>query len=140
VDEDGVWFLHGRSDDTIKLAGKRLGPADVEAVLMTHPSVVEAAAVGIPDPLKGEALWCFVVRKSTPDPDDTLRGELSDLVARELGQPFRPARVRLSTMLPKTRSAKILRRVIRAVVTDADLGDLSSMEDPAALEAIRAAL
>jgi acetyl-CoA synthetase len=142
VDDDGVWFLHGRSDDTIKLAGKRLGPADVEAVLMTHPSVVEAAAVGIPDPVKGEALWCFVVRRvaTTSEPDDGLRGELSDLLARELGHPFRPAAVRFCSLLPKTRSAKILRRLIRALVTDSDLGDLSSMEDPAALEAIRTAV
>lgn len=139
VDDDGAWFLHGRSDDTIKLAGKRLGPADVEGILMTHSGVLEAAAVGIPDAVKGEVLWCFIILKSGIAPNDELRKELSDLVATELGQPFRPAAVRFSTQLPKTRSAKILRRAIRAVVTGGDPGDLSSMEDAAAMEAVRSA-
>jgi acetyl-CoA synthetase len=132
-----VWFLHGRSDDTIKLAGKRLGPADVESVLMTHPDVVEAAAVGVPDPVKGEVLWCFVIVRPGVQPTDALRRQLSDQVAAGMGQPFRPAAIRFTPQLPKTRSAKIIRRAIRAAVTGGDPGDLSSMEDPAAMEAIR---
>lgn len=136
VDEDGFWFLHGRSDDTMNVAGKRLGPAEVEGVLTLHPAVVEAAVVGIPHEIKGEAIWCFVV--AAPEADaDALAGELSALVAEHLGKAFRPTRVVLVPELPKTRSAKILRRAIRATVVGEDPGDLSSLENPAALDAIR---
>src|SRR5207253_5331547 len=91
IDEDGDWFLHGRSDDTIKVAGKRLGPAEVESILVTHPAVVEAAAVGVPDEVKGETLWAFVVLATgVPEDDDALRTELADLVAERLGKSFRP--------------------------------------------------
>jgi acetyl-CoA synthetase len=136
VDEDGQWFLHGRSDDTMNVAGKRLGPAEVESVLTSHPAVAEAAAVGIPDEVKGEAIWCFVVTKGRAPAD--LPGELSDLVARHLGKAFRPSRVLMVPELPRTRSAKILRRAIRSTVGGGDAGDLSSLENPRALEAIRA--
>ncbi len=136
VDEDGFWFLYGRSDDTMNVAGKRLGPAEVEGVLTLHPAVVEAAVVGIPHEIKGEAIWCFVV--AAPEADaDALAGELSALVAEHLGKAFRPTRVVLVPELPKTRSAKILRRAIRATVVGEDPGDLSSLENPAALDAIR---
>jgi acetyl-CoA synthetase len=136
VDEDGFWFLHGRSDDTMSIAGKRLGPAEVESVLTLHPDVVESAVVGVPHEVKGEAIWCFVVAR--PGADDGLPGELSDLVARHLGKAFRPTRVLLVPELPRTRSAKILRRAIRATVTGEDAGDLSSLENPSAIESIRA--
>jgi len=89
VDADGDWYLHGRSDDTIKVAGKRLGPAEVETVLVTHPSVVEGAAVGIPDEVKGEALWCFVVLKPGFAPSDEIRAEIKKLVFRRAGQELR---------------------------------------------------
>ena len=139
VDDDGAWFLHGRSDDTIKLAGKRLGPAEVESALVSHPAVVEAAAVGVPDDVKGESLWCFVVLAPEVDGDDTLRGELADVVADSLGKAFRPAAVRFVGALPKTRNAKVLRRAVRAVAVGEDPGDLSSLEDPSTLAAIGAA-
>ncbi|HEX5615192.1 MAG TPA: AMP-binding protein [Acidimicrobiia bacterium] len=139
VSDDGQWFLHGRSDDTIKLAGKRLGPAEVETVLVAHPAVVEAAAVGVPDDVKGEVLWAFVVLASGVAPTDALRAELVGLVAEHLGAAFRPAAVRFTDALPKTRSAKILRRAIRATVTGESAGDLSGLEDPAALDAIATA-
>jgi acetyl-CoA synthetase len=136
VDEDGFWFLHGRSDDTISLAGKRLGPAEVESVLAGHPAVAEAAAVGVPHAVKGEAVWCFVVPR--PDTDrDGLEAALADLVAEHLGKAFRPSRVVLVDELPRTRSAKIVRRAIRAAVSGEDPGDLSSLENPWALDAIR---
>jgi acetyl-CoA synthetase len=138
IDADGDWFLHGRSDDTIKVAGKRLGPAEAEGVLVSHPAVVEAAAIGVPDPVKGETLWCFVVLTSG-SASESLRVELADLVAERLGKPFRPAAVRFTAALPKTRNGKVLRRAIRAVVGDMDPGDLSSLEDPATIEAVRAA-
>ena len=137
IDEDGQWFLLGRSDDTINVAGKRLGPAEVESVLVSHPAVAESAVVGVPDQTKGEAVWCFVV---APGADGDLAGELSELVAAELGRPFKPSRVVIVEALPKTRSAKILRRTVRAVAAGEDPGDLSSAENPQAVDAIRAAL
>jgi acetyl-CoA synthetase len=139
IDADGDWFLHGRSDDTIKLAGKRLGPAEVESVLVSHPDVVEAAAVGIPDDVKGEALWCFVVLGAGVVPSDELRSALVGLVAERLGKSFRPSAVRFTSALPKTRNAKVLRRAIRSIVVGAEAGDLSSLEDPSTLDAVRAA-
>jgi acetyl-CoA synthetase len=139
IDEDGDWFLHGRSDDTIKVAGKRLGPAEVESILVTHPAVVEAAAVGIPDEVKGESLWAFVVLVPGTDGDDELRAELADVVGERLGRSFRPSAVRFTTALPKTRNAKVLRRAIRATVVGQDAGDLSSLEDPATIDAVRSA-
>jgi acetyl-CoA synthetase len=137
IDEDGQWFLLGRSDDTINVAGKRLGPAEVESVLVSHEAVQEAAAVGVPDETKGEAVWCFVV---APDGGEGLEEELGELVSRELGRPFKPARIVSVNALPKTRSAKILRRAVRAVAVGEDPGDLSSAENPQALDAIRDAL
>jgi len=139
VDDDGQWFLHGRSDDTIKLAGKRLGPAEVESAVVSHPDVVEAAAVGVPDEVKGEALWVFVVPDPSARPGDALREEVADLVAARLGKAFRPSAVRFVTALPKTRNAKVLRRAVRAVAIGVDPGDLSSLEDPATISAVRAA-
>ncbi len=140
--QDGRWYLHGRSDDTIKIAGKRLGPAEVESVLVSHPAVVEAAAVGVPDEVKGEALWVYVVLgEGAPAADgrDGLRAELRALVADRLGRSFAPSVVHFAAALPKTRSAKVLRRAIRATAVGADPGDLSSLEDPAAVEAVRSA-
>jgi acetyl-CoA synthetase len=137
IDEDGQWFLLGRSDDTINVAGKRLGPAEVESVLVSHPQVAESAVVGVPDATKGEAVWCFVV---APGAEPSLAAELSELVAGELGRPFKPSRVVLVDALPKTRSAKILRRAVRAVAVGDDPGDMSSAENPQALDGIRAAL
>lgn len=139
ISADGQWYLHGRSDDTIKVAGKRLGPAEVESALVGHPSVVEAAAIGVPDDLKGEALWAFVVVAPETEPSDELRDELVALVADRLGSSFRPSALRFTSALPKTRSAKVLRRVIRAVVTGGAVGDLSGLDDPTSLDAIAAA-
>jgi acetyl-CoA synthetase len=138
VDADGQWFLHGRSDDTLNIAGKRIGPAEIESVLVAHPDVAEAAAVGVPDDVKGETVWAFVVPASTGTPE--LAEDLRELVAAELGKSFRPGAIRFTTALPKTRSAKVLRRTIRALVTDDDLGDLSGLDDATALDAIRASL
>jgi acetyl-CoA synthetase len=139
VDEEGRWFLHGRSDDTIKVAGKRLGPAEAESALVAHPAVTEAAAVGIPDELKGEALWTFVVLSPGHEPSEELRKELSAYVTQALGKSFKPSEVKFTTALPKTRNAKVLRRAVRAVVVGADPGDLSSLEDPSTIDAVRAA-
>jgi acetyl-CoA synthetase len=136
-DEDGFWFLHGRSDDTMNVAGKRVGPAEVESALAHHPAVAESAAVGIPDEIKGEAIWCFVLVKPGSERTDELAAELASAVAAHLGKAFKPSRVVFVDELPKTRSAKIVRRALRALVMDRDPGDLSSLENPGSLDAIR---
>lgn len=112
-DADGHWYVLGRSDDTINVAGKRLGPAEVESVLTAHDAVVEAAAVGMADELKGQTLWCFCVVRPDRPGDEALRQELVDLVVARLGSPFRPGALRFVTALPKTRSAKVMRRGCR---------------------------
>ena len=101
VSDDGQWFLHGRSDDTIKLAGKRLGPAEVETVVVAHPSVLESAAIGVPDELKGEVLWVYVVLAANAQPGDMFRGGDLEVRHRRGGPPFKPAEVRFTTALPK---------------------------------------
>ncbi|HEX2425229.1 MAG TPA: AMP-binding protein [Actinomycetota bacterium] len=140
VDQDGFWFLHGRSDDTMNVAGKRLGPAEVESVLTLDRRISESAAIGVPDAVKGETIWCFVVAKPGVEPDDHLATELRQLVSEHLGKSFRPSRILFVSELPRTRSAKILRRAIRAAVLREDAGDLSSLENPASLESIARSL
>ena len=139
IDDDGDWFLHGRSDDTLNVAGKRLGPAEVESILAEHGAVAESAAIGVPDSLKGEVIHCFAVLNHGHEPADCLRSELRDRVAHALGKSFAPDQVRFVAELPKTRSGKILRRLIRKVALGQDPGDLSSLENLSAIEAIRAA-
>ena len=106
---------------------------------MSHPAVVEAAAIGVPDEMKGEALWAFVVLSPKVTASDELRAELVKLVADRLGSSFRPAAIRFTSAIPKTRSAKVLRRAIRAVALGKPAGDLSSLEDASSLDAIRSA-
>jgi acetyl-CoA synthetase len=137
--EDGRWYLHGRSDDTIKIAGKRLGPAEAESALVAHEDVLEAAAVGMPNETKGEELWAYVVLVPGAHPSEALRAELTNVVVAALGKAFKPAGIRFVAALPKTRSAKVLRRAIRATALGVDAGDLSSLEDPASIDAIRSA-
>lgn len=130
VDEDGMWYILGRSDDTIKIAGKRLGPAEVESVLVAHPTVSEAAAVGVPDPMKGSALVCFCVLAPGVAPSDALAAELRERVADELGKPLRPKEIVFVSDLPKTRNAKVMRRIIRSAWLGEDPGDTSSLVNP----------
>ncbi|MBI1963767.1 MAG: acetate--CoA ligase [Candidatus Rokubacteria bacterium] len=139
VDEDGFWYIQGRSDDTLKIAGKRLGPAEVESVLVSHEAVAESAAIGVPHAVKGEAIVCFAVLRPGHAPSEPLRAELQALVADRMGKALKPERVLFTRDLPKTRSAKIMRRVIRATYLGKEPGDLSSLENPAAVEAIRQA-
>ncbi len=140
VDEDGYWFLHGRSDDTLNIAGKRIGPSEIESAVVSHPAVAEAAAVGIPHEVKGETAWVFCVLAPGHEGDDALAAELRELVAGELGKAFTPERIVFVSGLPKTRSAKIVRRAVRATALGMDPGDLSSVENPEALEDIAGAL
>ncbi|HKG43714.1 MAG TPA: AMP-binding protein [Gaiellaceae bacterium] len=136
IDEDGYWFLHGRSDDTLNIAGKRVGPAELESAVVAHPAVAEAAAVGVPHELKGEVAWIFCSLVPGVEPDDALAAELRAFAARELGKAFAPERVLFVSALPKTRSAKIVRRAVRAKALGTDPGDLSSLENPETLEEI----
>jgi acetyl-CoA synthetase len=136
VDPDGFWYIHGRSDDTLKIAGKRVGPAEIESVLVSHPAVNEAAAIGVPHQVKGETVVCFAVLRPGHAPADALRRELVEHVAQAMGKAIRPDRVLFATELPKTRSAKIMRRVIRAAYLGKDPGDLSSLDNPGGVKAI----
>lgn len=140
VDEDGFWFLHGRSDDTMNVAGKRIGPAEYESAAVNHPAVVECATVGVPDEIKGTAVWCFCILRPGVEPTDALEAEVMKEITDELGKAFKPQAVRFVTELPKTRSAKILRRAIKAKIVGEDPGDMSSLENPSALDALDKAL
>jgi acetyl-CoA synthetase len=128
-DEDHLWYIFGRSDDTLKIAGKRVGPAEIESVLVAHPMVEEAAAIGVPDEIKGEKLVCFCVLKTDGHPDATLEQDLKDRVKDAMGHALKPDAVRFVHELPKTRNGKVMRRVIRAIYTGHDPGDLSALDD-----------
>jgi acetyl-CoA synthetase len=139
VDEDGFWYLHGRSDDTIKIAGKRVGPAEVESAVTGHEAILESAAIGVPDPVKGEALVVFAVPRPGAVPGDELRRSVEERVVRALGRALRPAEIHFVRQLPRTRSAKILRRLIRkAYLGETDLGDTTNLENPEAVREIAA--
>jgi acetyl-CoA synthetase len=136
IDSDGYWFLHGRSDDTIKVAGKRVGPGEIESALSEDESVLESVAIGIPDSLKGEAIMCFVILRPNSSPSEDLRKRLSNVVAKSLGEPLRPLKINFVSSLPKTRNAKLVRRLVRAKYLGTSLGDVSNIENPDSLEAI----
>ena len=140
VDEDGYWFLHGRSDDTLNVAGKRIGPAELESAAVAHPAVSEAAAVGIPHDVKGEVAWVFCVLVPGREGCESLALEVKSVIATELGKAFAPERIVFVPALPKTRSAKIVRRAVRAAALGDDPGDMSSVENPDALAEIARAL
>jgi len=137
IDAEGLWYILGRSDDTIKVAGKRVGPAEVEAAALDGTDAAEAAAVGIPDPLKGQSVVVFVVARPNAEPGP-IPAAVSRSVERSLGKPFKPAAVHVLARLPKTRNGKILRRVIRNVFLGDPPGDLSSIDDMTSLDPIRA--
>jgi acetyl-CoA synthetase len=139
VEADGYWYIRGRSDDTLKVAGKRVGPAEVEAAATAHPSVIEAAAIGVPHAVKGETIVvvCTIRRGETDDAD--LRAAIARRVVEDLGKTLKPEAVVVVPALPKTRSGKIMRRVVRAAWLGLDPGDLSALDDPTTIEAIRRA-
>ncbi|QZA32128.1 AMP-binding protein [Hydrogenibacillus sp. N12] len=137
LDEYGFWTITGRSDDTLNVAGKRLGPAEIESILTAHPAIKESAVIGVPDDVKGEVPVAFVVLKPGWEWTSDLRSEILHWVAERLGKALRPKAVYCVDDLPKTRNAKILRRAIRAAYLGQDPGDLSSLENPEAVDAIR---
>lgn len=134
-DTDGHWYILGRSDDTLKVAGKRVGPAEVESLLVSHPAVMESAVIGVPDEIKGTKMIAFCVLKEKGT--ENLRDELREIVAKEMGKPLAPSEIYFVSILPKTRNAKIMRRVVRAAYMGEDPGDLSALENPQAVEEIR---
>jgi len=141
-DADGYYFILGRTDDVINVAGHRLGTREIEETISSHPNVAEVAVVGVADALKGQVAMAFVIAKDTSGLDDPqarlrLEGEIMKTVDQRLGALGRPARVHFVTLLPKTRSGKLLRRAIQAVCERRDPGDLTTMDDPAALQQIR---
>lgn len=151
-DKDGHWFILGRSDDTLKVAGKRVGPAEVESLLVAHPLVTEAAVIGIPDEVKGTAMVAFVVltgeqasllacNGSEEEEGQAgmlaLQSELKALVAKDMGKPLAPSKIHFVSALAKTRNAKVMRRVIRSAYLGEDPGDLSALENPQAVEELR---
>ena len=145
-DADGHYFILGRSDDTLKVAGKRVGPAEVESLLVAHESVAEAAVIGIPDEIKGTAMVAFVVLRNaggSPANDEiaadrlpALQQELKQLVAKDMGKPLAPSKIYFVTAIPKTRNGKVMRRVIRSAYLGEDAGDLSALENPKSVEEI----
>jgi propionyl-CoA synthetase len=142
-DEDGYYFILGRTDDVINVAGHRLGTREIEESISSHPNVAEVAVVGVADNLKGQVAMAFAVLKdpslAATDADALkLEGEIMKVVDNQLGAVARPARVRFVTALPKTRSGKMLRRAIQAVCEQRDPGDLTTIEDPTALQQIKA--
>ncbi|MBN2066364.1 MAG: acetate--CoA ligase [Candidatus Thermoplasmatota archaeon] len=137
IDDDGFWSLHGRSDDTIKIAGRRTGPAEIEAALIEHHAVSEAATIGIPDEIKGEDIVCFVVLKPDYKPTETLRQALKEQVVKIMGKTLKPRDIKFVSELPKTRSAKIVRRIIKATYLGEEIKDVSSVENTSAIEEIK---
>lgn len=136
VDSDGSWFLYGRSDDTIKVAGKRVGPGEVESVLVEHAQVAEAAVIGVPHEVKGECLVCFIVMMPGVSYSKDVEAQLRDMVGKRLGATLKPDTIIAIQSLPKTRSGKIVRASIRRKYLGEAVGDLSSIENPDALELI----
>jgi propionyl-CoA synthetase len=136
-DEDGYFFILGRTDDVINVAGHRLGTREIEESISSHANVAEVAVVGVADPLKGQVAMAFVVLKTPTDEPLKLEGEIMKVVDQQLGAVARPSRVRFVTVLPKTRSGKMLRRAIQAVCEGRDPGDLTTIEDPSALQQIK---
>ena len=138
-DADGLWFLHGRADDALNVAGRKVGPAEVEGALMDHDAVNQAAAVGVPDDTTGTAVVAYAVLEDGVEESDDLREELRGRVGTDLGKPFRPREVLFVEEFPKTQSGKIIRRAIASVYRGEELGDMSSIENPAALDAVERA-
>jgi acetyl-CoA synthetase len=140
IDADGMWYLHGRSDDTINVAGKRIGPAEYESIAVDHESIAEATAIGVPDPVKGETVWVLCIMAPGKRASDRLRQVIIDMVGERLGRAFKPGQVVFVKSLPRTRSAKIVRRAVRAAALGRDPGDISSVENPDSLRGITRAV
>lgn len=139
-DEDGYFWIQGREDDVLKVAGHRIGTAEVESALVSHEAVAEVAVVGTPDPIKGEVIEAFVILKSGRTPSDEMKKLLSNHVRKEIGPIATPSKIVFVSDLPKTRSGKIMRRVVKALAKHEDPGDISTLANPDAVDLIGKAL
>ena len=135
-DEDGLWYIHGRSDDTMKIGGKRTGPAEIEGLVMATGLITEAAAIGLPDPRAGQSVMCVCIPAPGVARDDATANQVRDAVAAGLGHAFRPKDVIFVADLPKTRNMKIMRRVVKAAVQGQDPGDLTALVNPDAVDEV----
>jgi acetyl-CoA synthetase len=138
VDADWYWHIRGRSDDVLKVAGKRIGPAELESAACAHPAVQESAAIGVPNELKGETVHIFAVLRPYHDPTDALAVGIRLTMRRQLGASMQPECVHFVRELPKTRNGKIMRRVIRAAYLRLPIGEITALENPAIVEEIAA--
>ncbi len=138
IDEDGLWYILGRSDDTIKVAGKRIGPAELESILVEHPAVNEAAAIAVPHEVKGNAVVCFCVLNPDVEATDELVAALRAAIVRDMGKPLAPRSILFVSDIPKTRNGKIMRRIVRSAFLGQDPGDTSSLVNPGAVAEIQA--
>jgi len=136
IDDDGFWYLHGRSDDTLNIAGKRIGPAEIESIAVALDEVVMAAAIGMPDEIKGESIGLYVVPAPGVEPSKALSNKVMDQIDEHLGRAFHPKTIHWVEDLPRTRSQKIMRRVVKALALGEDPGDLSSLENPESLKGL----
>jgi acetyl-CoA synthetase len=137
-DEDGYFWVMGRVDDVLNVSGHRLGTMEVESALVSHPAVAEAAVVGKPDDLKGEEVVAFVTLEGTYQPSEELSKELKKHVVNEIGAIARPGEIRFTDALPKTRSGKIMRRLLRNLASGQEIsGDTSTLEDRSVLDKLR---
>ncbi|MFN7182229.1 MAG: AMP-binding enzyme, partial [Planctomycetota bacterium] len=136
-DRDGFWYILGRADDTIKVAGKRIGPAELESAIAKDPRVLESAFIGAPDPLKGEVPIGFVVLKDKNAGSQNLKNELINLIANNLGKAFIPKEIYFVSDIPKTRNAKVMRRLLRSIYLNQPVGDISNLENPSSLDIIK---
>ena len=135
-DKDGYFWIQGRSDDVLSVAGHRVGNSEIESALVSHPSVAEAAVIGKPHPIKGESITAYVIVKKGIKLNDALKEELRNHVAEEIGKIVKPQEVLFVSDLPKTRSGKIMRRIIKAKALGEEVGDLSTLANPEAVEEI----
>ena len=137
IDEDGFFYILGRADDTLKIAGKRVGPAEIETIIVEHPKVKESAVIGVPDEVKGQVPVAFVVLKEKDENLEKIKEEIKDIVIKKMGKAFALKEVYFVSDLPKTRNAKIMRRIIRNAYLNEPLGDISSLVNPECLEEIK---
>ena len=135
-DEDGYYWITGRVDDVINVSGHRLGTAEVESALVSHPKVAEAAVVGYPHDIKGQGIYCYVTLIPGNERSEELRKELVAHVSKEIGPIASPDLIQFSPGLPKTRSGKIMRRILRKIAEDefSNLGDISTLAEPAVVK------
>lgn len=136
-DDHGMWYVLGRSDDTLKISGKRTGPAEIEGPLLATGKILEAAVIGIPDEIGGSAVVCVCVPKPGQASNQALTVELINAVVNEMGKSYRPKHIVFVEDLPKTRTMKIMRRVVKALLMGTEPGDLSSMVNPESIDFIK---